>query len=327
MDAILTSGLFGALFSPAVFAALCALAALLAWLAIAPARPRRDVEGRLDDYLERGDPIVEQELARPLARRTFIPAALGVLRFFGNLMPRRNAEITEQMLQQAGRPLGMTALDYQGLRLMVTMGLGLLLAFVTWQGQENVAIAARNGVLGAVLGFVGVTYWLRMKVNHRKNAIQRALPDALDMMTIGVEAGLAFETAMVRVGDKWHNPLTEEMRRAVGEMRVGMTREEALRRMADRCGVEDLTTFVAVLVQSTNLGVSIAQVLHAQAAQMRLKRRLRAEELARQAGIKMVFPLVFLIFPALFVVILGPSIPLFIDFFDSVRAGGGVGVP
>jgi tight adherence protein C len=161
-----------------------------------------------------------------------------------------------------------------------------------------------------------------MKVNRRKNAIQRALPDALDMMTIGVEAGLAFETAMVRVGDQWQNPLTAEMRRAVGEMRVGMSREEALRRMADRCGVEDLTTFVAVLVQSTSLGVSIAQVLHAQADQMRLKRRLRAEELARQAGTKMLFPLVFLIFPAIFVVILGPSIPLFMEFFGDVGAGG-----
>jgi tight adherence protein C len=99
-----------------------------------------------------------------------------------------------------------------------------------------------------------------------------------------------------------------------------MSREEALERMADRCGVQDLSTFVAVLVQSSQLGVSIAQVLHAQAAGMRLKRRLRAEELARQAGIKMVFPLVFLLFPALFVVIFGPIVP---TLFNSLKNLGG----
>ncbi len=126
------------------------------------------------------------------------------------------------------------------------------------------------------------------------------------MLTIGVEAGLAFESAMIRVGEKWDNVLTQEFRRAVAEMRVGMSREDALTRMAERCDVPELTTFVAVLVQSSQLGVSIAQVLHTQAADMRMKRRQRAEELARQAGIKMIIPLALFMLPALFVVILGP---------------------
>ncbi|MFW6136308.1 MAG: type II secretion system F family protein, partial [Chloroflexota bacterium] len=164
------------------------------------------------------------------------------------------------------------------------------------------------------------------RVRSRQHEIARALPDALDMLSVGVEAGLAFESALLRVAEQWDNALTEEFRRAVREMRLGAGREEALRRMAERTGVEDLATFVAVLVQSTRLGVSIAQVLEAQAAQMRLKRRQRAEEQARKAGIKMIFPLVFLIFPAMFVVILGPSMPALLGFLGDF-AGVSVGLP
>jgi tight adherence protein C len=141
------------------------------------------------------------------------------------------------------------------------------------------------------------------------------------MLTIGVEAGLAFESALLRLGERWDNALTREFRRAVAEMRVGISRDEALARMADRTGVQELRSFVAILVQSNRLGVSIAQVLHTQAAEMRTKRRQRAEELARQASVKMVFPLVFLIFPAMFIVILGPAVPALISFFG--RLGGG----
>jgi tight adherence protein C len=167
------------------------------------------------------------------------------------------------------------------------------------------------------VGFFLPAFWLRRRVRQRKHEIDRALPDALDMLTIGVEAGLAFESALLRVAEQWQNALTEEFRRAVREMQLGSAREEALRRMADRTGVESLGTFVAVLVQSTRLGVSIAQVLHTQAAQMRLKRRQLAEERARQASVKMVFPLVFLIFPAIFIIVLGPSVPEFLRVFGG----------
>jgi tight adherence protein C len=123
------------------------------------------------------------------------------------------------------------------------------------------------------------------------------------------------------VAEQWDNALTEEFRRAVREMRLGWARPEALRRMVERTGVDSLSTFVAVLVQSTQLGVSISEILHSQAAQMRLIRRQRAEEQARQAGIKMLFPLVFLIFPAMFVVILGPSAPALLEFFADLAGG------
>jgi tight adherence protein C len=128
------------------------------------------------------------------------------------------------------------------------------------------------------------------------------------------------------VAEQWQNALTEEFQRTVREMRLGTARDEALRSMVERTGVESLGTFVAVLVQSTRLGVSISDVLHIQAKQMRLKRRQRAEEQARQAAIKMVFPLAFLIFPAMFVVLLGPSLPVLLNFLTGL-AGGAVRVP
>jgi tight adherence protein C len=178
--------------------------------------------------------------------------------------------------------------------------------------------AARYALLAGLVGYFGPSLWLRRRIGRRQNEIARALPDALDMMTVGVEAGLAFETALVKVGEQWDNALTHELQRAVVEMRVGTPRNEALQRMADRVGVPELNTFIAVLIQSHQMGVSIAEVLHAQAALMRERRRQRAEELARQAGIKMVFPLVFCIFPALLVVILGPSIPVFRAFIENI---------
>jgi tight adherence protein C len=180
-------------------------------------------------------------------------------------------------------------------------------------GRFALSSALLYAALAAIFGYMAPGFWLRSKIKKRQHEVQRALPDALDMLTIGVEAGLAFESALMRVGEKWDNALAREFRRAVAEMRVGMSQEEALQRMADRCGTDDLNTFVAVLIQSAQLGVSISLVLHSQAAEMRTKRRLRAEELARQAGIKMTMPLVFFIFPALFVVVLGPAIPLIMN--------------
>jgi tight adherence protein C len=226
----------------------------------------------------------------------------------------------QETLLQAGAPGGLTALDFAGLRLLsmaVVGGVALLILASRFPLSKALLYAS---VL-CILGYMAPGWWLRSRVKARRHQIQRALPDALDMLTIGVEAGLAFESALVRVGEKWDNPLSREFRRAVSEMRVGMSREEALQRMADRCGVDDLNAFVAVLIQSAQLGVSIALVLHAQAAEMRTKRRQRAEELARQAGIKMTIPLVFFIFPALFVVVLGPAMPQIVRTLGNMSGG------
>jgi tight adherence protein C len=307
---------YGVLWNPVVFAALAALAVLLMWFAFAPAPPRRDVQDRLNDYLDR-DIIEEETLQQPFVKRAILPGLRSILRLFGRLLPSKGLEKTKERLQQAGNPYRMTALDFYGVRVLLFVGLvGLALLMTMRQGALMTTLQAL--LAAAVIAFLIPVYWLRHRVNARRHNILRAMPDALDMLTIGVEAGLAFESALIRVGEKWDNELTREFRRAVAEMRVGVAREDALQRMAKRCGVSELSTFVAVLVQSSQLGVSIAQVLHAQAAEMRLKRRQRAEELARQAGLKMIFPLAIFILPSLFVVILGPIIPSIQRAFDNI---------
>ena len=296
------------------------LAVALIWMAFAPARPVRQVQSRLDSYLDRQTYFETVEISRPFAVRVLLPLLRRLLSILGGFAPKRNLEKIHEMLLQAGEPLGLTVLDFFGLRLLTALILGV--GGVLYFGRSlSSQMALRNGLLFAGVGFFLPLFWLRAKAKRRRQAILRALPDALDMLTISVEAGLAFESALAQVGQKWQNPLTEAFRRVAAEMRVGTPRDVALQRMAERSGVEELRTFVSVLIQSNQLGVSIAQVLHSQAAEMRTKRRQMAEEQARQASVKMVFPLVFLIFPALFIVILGPSIPIFLFWMERLTSG------
>jgi tight adherence protein C len=158
-------------------------------------------------------------------------------------------------------------------------------------------------------------------MDRRKTEIIFSFSDALDLLSISVEAGLGFDSALVKVSEQWNNVLTREFNRAVREIRVGTPRNVALQRMADRTGVQDVLTFVGVLIQSSELGISIAEVLHVQAEEVRLRRRQRAEELARQASIKMIFALVFLVFPALLVVLLGPGVPAIFEALGGLSGG------
>lgn len=309
------------LWSPLVFALLVGFAALLVWLAFAPIGPRREVGERLDGYLDRGDVIELTDMGRPFAVRVLAPLLRRILHALGRLAPMGNIEATEQMLIQAGRPYGLTGLDFLGLRVLTVILFAAGYYFLLGRSLPP-SRALLNMLIAVALGYLLPRMWLRRRVRLRQHEIVRALPDALDMLTVGVEAGLAFESALLRVSEQWDNALSQEFRRAVAEMRVGVSRNDALRSMADRTGVDDLRTLVAVLVQSSQLGVSIAHVLHTQAEQMRVRRRQRAEELARQASVKMVFPLVFLIFPAMYVVVLGPAIPGLLNLFRGISGGG-----
>ncbi|MBC7235539.1 MAG: type II secretion system F family protein [Chloroflexi bacterium] len=294
--------------SPAVCAGLVALAVLCLWLSFGSGRGAPSMQERLDGYIASPDALEQEEMSQPFVTRVLKPLVHQMLRRLGKAAPGQAMEATEQLLIRAGQPGHLTALDFYGLRLLFAVGFGCG-GFWLASLRYSLAYAALIGLMMAGGGFALPALWLKQRAAQREAEITRALPNALDMLTIGVEAGLAFESAMLRVAEQWDNALTQEFRQAVLEMRVGASRNEALKRVAERTGVPDLHTFVAVLVQSSQLGVSIAQVLHNQAAVIRQKRRQRAEEQARQASVKMAFPLVFLIFPAMLVVILGPALP------------------
>jgi tight adherence protein C len=149
--------------------------------------------------------------------------------------------------------------------------------------------------------------WLSSKIKRRQDNIWKALPDALDLLTICVEAGLGFDMAMGKVYEKWENELAIAFGRVLREIQLGKLRREALRDMAARMDVPDVTAFVAAIIQADQLGVSMAKLLRVQSDQMRTKRRQRAQEKAHQAPVKMMLPMVFLIFPSLWIVLLGPS--------------------
>jgi tight adherence protein C len=268
------------------------------------------VEERLGEFGTRSVVSLEEiELSDPFAERVIKPILENIANAFARLTPRRNVENIQHNLDLAGNPYRWTPAEFTGLRLAAAVliaGLALGLTLVARVPLRNQVIAI---ALAGAMGYFLPTIWLTLRIRTRQANILKALPDALDLLTISVEAGLGFDAAMTKVTEKWTNELSMAFTRVLVEIQMGTLRREALRTMAERAGVPDLTSFVAAIVQADQLGVSLARVLHIQSEQMRIKRRQRAEEAAHTAPIKMMIPLVFLIFPALFVVLLGPALP------------------
>jgi tight adherence protein C len=262
--------------------------------------------------------LEDVELSQPFSDRIVRPAVSKLLDFFGRLAPQRNLRELQHRLELAGRPYGWTVVNFVGLRAVAALLLGALGFMVTLLADlsflQRLLLTLALGGLGYFLPIV----WLGRRTRERQSALLRALPDGLDMLNICVGAGLGFDAALSRVSEQWQTPLADEFNRVVAEIRLGKTRRQALLDLARRTEVMELENFVATIVQADQLGVSIAKVLRTQAEQMRILRRQRAEEQARQASIKLLFPLVFMIFPSLLAVLLGPAIPKILDAFSAM---------
>jgi tight adherence protein C len=268
-----------------------------------------DVIGdRLSQFTERTMTLSELELQQPFSQRVLLPLMRGLLNKLGKYGPNQSAERLRLSIQQAGNPGNITPVMFSGIRIALAVLLLVVFSLVTFRTMVF-AQALMYTAIGAGLGYLLPGIWLGQQIKKRKKNIVKALPDALDLLTISVEAGLAFDSALQRVTEKWETELSKEFKRVLTDTRLGRARRDALRDMAARTGVEDVQTFTAAIIQAEQLGVSIGKILRIQADQMRVRRRQRAEEAAQKAPIKMLFPMVFLIFPALFVVILGPAVP------------------
>lgn len=276
------------------------------------APPKRDpMDARLAQFAQRPRTLAEIELQAPFAERFLRPMMSGIARFIARFTPGGALESVQKRLIHAGFAGRMQASDFLGMK-----GFGAIIGGVVGIGTSLRLVPSWGtvGLVFCVAFFAGLGYympdlWLRSKERQRREQIQRALPDAIDLLTISVEAGLGFDAALTRVVEKSDNTLTREFGRVINEMRVGVARRDALRALVERTGIDDLNTFVTAIVQAEQLGASIANVLRIQAAEMRVRRRQRAEVLAHQAPIKMLFPMAFLIMPPIFVVVLGPAIP------------------
>ncbi|SCF42819.1 type II secretion system F family protein [Micromonospora mirobrigensis] len=230
----------------------------------------------------------------------------------GRLTPAGMFAGLGRRLDRAGNPgwLGMDALlAYKAVLLFVGAAVGLLLALL-FAGPFGVVVWV---VVGAAAGFFAPDLLVAHLAQERQEEIRRTLPGILETLVVTVEAGLGFEAALAQVVRNGRGPMVGEFARVLHEMRIGRSRVDALREMAARSSVAELKSFASATVQATTLGVPVAGVLRQQAAEMRLRRRQRAEELAQKIPVKILFPMIFCIFPALFVVVLGPGLLRMLD--------------
>jgi len=265
---------------------------------------------RIDEFAAREEivSIEEIELSLPFSDRVFVPMIRRVSEFLVRFTPQKTLESTTRLLELAGNPRNMRAAEFIVVRGVFTVFFAALV-FLMMSRLGNAELGKRLlYTLGAaVLGWYLPWMMLRSMVDRRKDAIIKKLPDALDLMTICVDAGLTFNAAMQKVDEKWDDPLANEFGRVIHEMQLGKSRRQSLRDMSDRIDVPDVTSFIAAVLQADQLGVGIGKILRIQSEQMRVRRRQRAEEKAQQAPVKMLFPMIFLIFPSIFVVLLGPA--------------------
>jgi len=250
--------------------------------------------------------VRDQELLKPVRERAIAPALEKLTDLGRRFTPTGYVDKVRMKFVYAGEP-SPDAVD----RFLATQVLGVVVAVVV----ALFALFALEGLFrwavvgfALLLGILGPSATLNRKVEDRQHQLRVKLPDVLDLLTISVEAGLGFEQALDRTVAAVPGPLSEEFARMLGEVRAGSSRADAMRAMELRCNVPEVRSFVLAILQADTFGVSIGRVLRAQADEMRIKRRQIAQEQAQKAPVKMLIPMVFCIFPALFVIVLGPAV-------------------
>jgi tight adherence protein C len=294
-------------------------------------RDRREndpLQQRLAEFAARGETatLEEIELSQPFSERVIIPLARRIGDIVTRFTPQNALQSTSRKLELAGNPRGLEPATFWALRIIVAAAIAGFMIFIFSIGSINWSLGRKALIL---VGFTAFAFYvpemlLTSRIQRRQKAIRRAMPDALDLLTICVEAGLGFDGAMQKVSDKWDNELSRAFGRVIRELSLGKLRREALRDMADRIGIAEMTSFVAAVIQSEQLGVSMAKVLRIQADQMRIRRRQIAEEAAHKAPIKMLIPMALLIFPSICIVLMTPAIlSMFRSTLGSVLFRGG----
>jgi tight adherence protein C len=254
--------------------------------------------GRFRPTLGRGE--------QPFRRRVLAPLAARLAGWTLKLHPKTTIEGVGARLLAAG--LGRTISPTTFLAFKSAFSLGGLVSGAIVGGAVTGAGAALLFALAlAAIGFIVPDFAVSARARSRKDAIRAELPDALDLMAVSVEAGLGFDGAISKLTEHMQGPLADEFALTLSEIRIGETRQDALKKLADRTGTPELSSFVRAIIQADQLGISLGRILRVQAADSRLKRQAAAEEKAMKAPIKMLFPTVLFIFPAMFLVILGPA--------------------
>jgi tight adherence protein C len=269
------------------------------------------VMSRLAEATQRGEQVSLEdiELQQPFVQRVVVPIVKKLGEISTRFTPQKLLQETTLKLELAGNPGRIDASTFLATRFVGAAIFGGLLLLISTLPSVNWPFSRVVLVVGifTALGFFFPQLWLQSRINGRQNEVRKAMPDALDLLTICVEAGLGFDAAMSKVAEKWENELSIMFGRCIREVQLGKTQREALRDMADRIGLPELTSFVAAVIQSQILGVSLAKVLRIQSDQMRVKRRQFAEELAHKAPVKMIIPMALLTFPSIMIILMAPA--------------------
>lgn len=299
-------------------ALVCATVTLLAYLVLTTIfSEEQQVTRRLrkmSDY-EASQAQQVEPLLKPFRQRVGTPIAEGARRLGSAIAPRGYLEAVRHRLVLAGNPRGMEAGRFLVIKFLTAFGVGGLFAAVSVIRPLSAATWLLVVLPLVMLGFFLPDLWLVSRANDYRLALRRALPDMLDMLTISVEAGLGFDQAIAKIVRNTSGPLAEQFGRMLQEVQAGVSRSDALRHLAQRTEVPELSGFIMAIVQAEVFGISVSSVLRTQAAEMRLKRRQFAEEAAQKAPVKLVFPLVLCILPATLIVILGPAVISFMRIF------------
>lgn len=280
----------------------------------------RNPEARTDDLIQERLETISQsneqidlesiEMSQPFTQRVIMPIARKLGEFAIRFTPQNWLSSISRKLELAGSPSNLDPSLYLSMQFICAVGLGALMIVVTSFLMNGTSIGEKflYSILGFFLGFFLPQIYLSSLISKRQKSVRKTLPDAMDLLTICVEAGLGFDAAMVKVAEKWDSPLSHGFARVIQEIQLGKLRREALRDMAENIDIPEMTSFVAVVIQSEMLGVSMAKVLRVQSDQMRVKRRQMAEEEAHKTPIKMLIPMILLIFPSLMLILFTPAV-------------------
>jgi len=290
----------------AVFALLMAAGIMLIAVYLVLGSQLDPVQARLQQIAVRPRTLEELELQRPLTERLLKPIIGAFSGLISRFYPANTVRGLSLKLKRAGMETTSTEF-YLGVKGFAAVVGAIAVSSIVNLITSDLTMTLLGAVGGLFLGFMAPDYYLTSKASGRGNGILEQLPDALDLLTISVEAGLGFDAALVKVTEKMKGPLTEEFKRASQEQRVGKSRQESLRGISERVEVKELQNFISAIIQADQLGVSMSKVLRIQSEQLRLERRQRAEEKAARAPILIMLPTVGCIFPSLFIVILAPA--------------------
>jgi tight adherence protein C len=276
---------------------------------------------RARNYGGAGHLIRERELAKNVSKRLFAPGVQRLTRIALKLPGAASPQEIRKRISAAGLENSLTPQTFLALKSGLTGGTLLLGLILGLTGILPSVMGVMIGFGGAAICFIAPDYYLGLKTRRRREDINIALPDILDLLTVSVEAGLGFDAAVLKITEKMHGPLLEELKTLTHEMRMGESRQQALKNLGERLDLPSMLSFTRSIIQADQLGISLARVLRVQAHDLRNKRQMAAEEKAMKAPIKMLFPTVLFIFPAMFIVILGPAMMTLLKMFSGGSGG------